>query len=159
MGFVQRTDFSQMNCSIARTASVVGESWSPLILRDVLIGIRRFDDLQAELEVSRKVLAARLSWLTEQGVLERVPYSDRPPRDEYVLTPKGRELCDLLLVMAAWGDKWMAGPAGPPTVYRHHACGEPSTAELRCSACGEPMSADTVDVLPAGDGGPDAGRG
>jgi DNA-binding HxlR family transcriptional regulator len=145
---MQRTDYAQMACSIARTLDVVGEPWSPLILRDVFAGISRFDQLQAELGISRKVLTERLKWLVEQDVLHRQPYSERPLRFEYVLTAKGNELCDLLLVMAAWGDRWTAGDAGPPVLYRHHGCGQIGHAELHCSACAQPMNALNVDVLP-----------
>ncbi|MER7277550.1 helix-turn-helix domain-containing protein [Dactylosporangium sp. NPDC000244] len=145
---MQRTQFSDMACSIARTLDVIGEPWSPLILRDVYVGINRFEQLQSDLGISRKVLTQRLTWLVEQGVLERRAYSDRPPRHEYVLTTKGAELCDLLTVMVRWGDRWTAGEAGPPVLYRHHACGEIAHVEPVCSACGRPMHATDVDVLP-----------
>ena len=81
-------------------------------------------------------------------MLERQEYSSRPPRHEYVLTAKGLELCDLLLVMVRWGDRWTAGEAGPPVLYRHHACGEISHVELHCSVCAQPMRATDIDVLP-----------
>ena len=156
---MQRTDFGAMACSIARTMDVIGEPWSPLIVRNIFIGITRFDQLQQSLGMSRKVLAERLRWLTEAGVLERREYSARPPRHEYVLTAKGLELFEVLMVMVAWGDKWLAGEAGPPALYRHHACGQISHVELRCSECGQPMRATDIDVLP-GPGsaapGPDA---
>ncbi|HEY4007230.1 MAG TPA: helix-turn-helix domain-containing protein [Pseudonocardia sp.] len=145
---MQRTRFADLDCSIARTLDVIGEPWSPLILRDVYVGISRFDQLQAELGISRKVLAERLRWLVEAGVLRREEYSSRPPRHEYLLTEKGTELCDLLLTMVRWGDRWQAGEAGPPVLYRHHACGQISHVEPRCSVCGEPMHATDVDVLP-----------
>jgi DNA-binding HxlR family transcriptional regulator len=145
---VQRTRFGDMTCSIARTLDVIGEPWSPLILRDIWVGVRRFDEIQADLGISRKVLTERLGWLVESGVLAREEYSTRPPRSEYVLTAKGRELCELLMVMVKWGDRWTAGDAGPPILYRHHYCGRPSSVELRCAHCGEPMSAGDVDVLP-----------
>ena len=143
-----------MTCSIARTLDVIGEPWSPLILRDVYVGISRFDQLQDDLGISRKVLAERLRWLVEQGVLERREYSAKPPRHEYALTPKGTELVELLMVMVRWGDRWTAGEAGPPVLYRHQACGRVAHVELRCSQCGEPMGPDDIDVLP----GPGAGR-
>jgi DNA-binding HxlR family transcriptional regulator len=145
---MQRTSFGSMACSIARTMDVVGEPWSPLVLRNIYIGINRFDQLQESLGISRKVLAERLRWLTENEVLERREYSARPPRHEYVLTAKGLELFGVLMVMVAWGDKWLAGEAGPPVLYRHHACGRIAHAELHCSVCGEPMSASDIDVLP-----------
>jgi DNA-binding HxlR family transcriptional regulator len=144
---MQRTNFGEMVCSIARTLDVVGEPWSPLILRDVWVGMNRFDQLQADLGISRKVLTERLNHLVDQGVLERHPYDNRP-RFEYRLTVKGAELVDLLMVMAGWGDKWLAGDAGPPVLYRHQACGEISRVELRCAHCGEPMHADDVELLP-----------
>lgn len=144
---MQRTSFSGMACSIARTLDVIGEPWSPLVLRDVWAGFTRFEQMQADLGISRKVLTERLNHLVERGVLERRPY-DRRPRYEYVLTEKGTELVQLLMVMAAWGDKWLAGKAGPPVVYRHRACGEISGAGLQCSHCGGLMGADDVELLP-----------
>ncbi|MFD1933612.1 MULTISPECIES: winged helix-turn-helix transcriptional regulator [Nonomuraea] len=145
---MQRTPFGDMACSIARTLDVIGEPWSPLILRNVFVGITRFERLQQNLGISRKVLAERLKWLVENGVLERQEYSSRPPRHEYTLTTKGMELCDLLLVMVRWGDRWTAGEAGPPVLYRHHACGEISHVELHCAVCDRPMRASDIDVLP-----------
>jgi len=145
---MQRTQFGDMACSIARTLEVIGEPWSPLILRDIYVGMNRFEQIQQDLGISRKVLTERLKWLVESGVLERHAYSQRPPRHEYRLTAKGTELCDLLLVMVRWGDRWLAGEAGPPVLYRHHACGRISHVELRCSECGEPMRATDIDVEP-----------
>lgn len=144
---MQRTNFSEMACSIARTLDVIGEPWSPLILRDVYVGISRFEQIQADLGISRKVLTERLNHLVDQGVVERRPYDNRP-RYDYHLTAKGAELVDLLMVMTAWGDKWLAYEAGPPVLYRHHACGEISHVDLRCAHCGEPMHAYDVDPLP-----------
>jgi DNA-binding HxlR family transcriptional regulator len=149
---MQRTDFGRMTCSIARTLDVIGEPWSPLILRDVWVGLTRFDQLQADLGISRKVLTERLNHLVGHGVLERRPY-DRRPRHEYVLTEKGTDLVGLLMVMKTWGDRWLAGEDGPPVRYRHRACAEISDVDLRCTGCGNPMHADDVDVLP----GPGAG--
>ena len=145
---MQRTQFGDLTCSIARTLDLIGEPWSPLILRDVMVGIRRFDQIQADLGISRKVLTERLKWLVDCGVLERREYSARPPRYEYLLTSKGTDLCDLLMVMVRFGDRWLAGPAGPPVLYRHHTCGQITTAELHCTYCGTPMHADSIDVLP-----------
>jgi len=145
---MQRTDFGEMTCSIARTLDVIGEPWSPLVLRNIYIGITRFDQLQQSLGISRKVLTDRLKWLTSKGVLERRQYSARPPRQEYVLTAKGLELFEVLMVMVAWGDRWLAGEDGPPVLYRHHACGKIGHVELTCSECGAPMRATDIDVLP-----------
>jgi hypothetical protein len=97
------------------------------------------DELAAVCDAGRPQASAR--------DLERRPYDERP-RYEYHLTGKGAELVDLLMVMVAWGDKWLAGKAGPPVLYRHHACGEIGSVELRCTHCGEQMHAGDVEVLP-----------
>ena len=151
---MQRTPFGEMACSIARTMDVAGEPWSPLIVRNVYVGISRFDQLQQSLGISRKVLAERLRRLTEVGVLARREYSASPPRHEYVLTEMGLDLVEVLMVMVRWGDRWLAGQAGPPVLYRHHACGQISHVELHCSECGRPMRPTDTDVLP----GPGADR-
>ena len=145
---MQRTNFSELAaCSIARTLDVIGEPWSPLILRDVWVGISRFEQIQADLGISRKVLTERLNHLVAQGIVERRPY-DRRPRYEYVLTEKGTELVDMLMVMTRWGDKWLAGEAGPPLLYRHRGGGEISEAGLTGTHGGRPMHARDIDVLP-----------
>jgi len=143
---MQRTDFAQMPCSIARTFAVAGEPWSPLVIRDIYIGINRFDDLQRDLRMSRKVLAERLRHLVDAGMLERREYSQRPPRHEYVLTQMGSEFVDVLMAMVAWGDRWTAGEAGPPVLYRHRSCGEITHAEPHCAVCGEVLHSTDVDV-------------
>jgi DNA-binding HxlR family transcriptional regulator len=145
---MQRTDFSEMTCSIARSLAVAGEPWSPLVLRDVWVGINRFDDLQRDLGISRKVLAERLKHLVEEGMLERRVYSSGPRRYEYVLTPKGFEFVDVLMVMAQWGDRWTAGIAGPPVLRRHLECGKVTQIELRCADCGEIVRSSDVAVEP-----------
>jgi DNA-binding HxlR family transcriptional regulator len=143
---MQRTNFGDMACSIARTLDVIGEPWSPLILRDIYVGIARFDQIQQDLGISRKVLAERLKSLVANGIAERRQYEAN--RYEYVLTAKGSELADLLLVMVRWGDRWTAGEAGPPVLYRHHACEQISHVELHCSVCDKPMHATDIDILP-----------
>jgi DNA-binding HxlR family transcriptional regulator len=143
---MQRTNFGDMECSIARTLDVIGEPWSPLILRDIYVGIGRFDQLQQDLGISRKVLAERLRSLVANGIVQRRQYEAN--RHEYVLTGKGLELADILLVMVRWGDRWTAGQAGPPVLYRHHACEQISHVELHCSVCDKPMHAGDIDVLP-----------
>ena len=144
---MQRTNFGDMACSIARTLDVMGEPWTPLVIRDVFVGVNRFDQIQQDLGISRKVLTERLNHLVDHGILERRPYDSRP-RYEYHLTERGLELFDVLMAMVGWGDKWLAGEAGPPVLYRHHACGQVAHVDPRCSECGEPMHATDVEVLP-----------
>ena len=129
-------DYSQQVCSVAATLEVVGDPWTLLILRDAFAGVRRFEQWQEHLGVARNVLAARLKSLVEHGVLERRLYSERPPRSDYVLTAKGRDLFGVLVTMAQWGDRHVYG-AGGPVQYMHHGCGQPFTAVLTCQACGE----------------------
>jgi DNA-binding HxlR family transcriptional regulator len=150
-----RASFKGMSCSVARTLDVLGERWTPLIVRDILLGVRRFDAMQRNLGISRKVLAERLSDLVEHGVIERVPYQDHPPRYDYMLTEKGLDLAYVLLAMMAWGDRWASGEAGPPMVLRHEACGATVHAVPACSGCGETLLAGEVTPLP----GPGARRG
>ena len=102
---LERT-YEGQNCSIARALEVVGERWTLLIIRDVLLGLRRFDELQHNLGIARKVLADRLRRLVDEGVLERVPYQERPTRYEYNLTRKGRDLHVALVGLRQWGDEY-----------------------------------------------------
>jgi DNA-binding HxlR family transcriptional regulator len=141
---MQRTSLGDMACSLARSLDVAGEWWTPMIVRDVWLGHRRFDQIQHNLDISRKVLAERLDHLVIEGVLERRPYQERPQRHEYWLTEKGKELMDALLTLMAWGDRWTAGEAGPPIVLRHKHCGKEAEAQVTCSSCGEPLHAFEV---------------
>ncbi len=143
---MQRTQFSAMECSIARTLDIAGEPWTPLIIRDITWGPRRFDEIQRDLGISRKVLAERLKWLTTQEIIEPRRYSERPVRHEYWLTEKGSGLADALLAIIAWGDRWTASDAGPPITLRHRECGHLTNAEVRCSACGEVLHATDTDA-------------
>jgi DNA-binding HxlR family transcriptional regulator len=137
-----------MACSLARSLDVAGEWWTPMIVRDVWMGVRRFDDIQHNLGLSRKVLADRLNTLVREGVLERRPYQERPQRHEYVLTDKGKELMEVFLALIAWGDRWTAEEVGPPMLFRHKRCGEVTRAEVICSRCGEPLHAREVRIEP-----------
>ena len=147
-----KTDFGKFSCSIARTLDAIGERWTFLILRDVFVGINRFDDLQRDLGIARNVLAERLESLVWDGILERHAYQERPLRYEYLLTEKGRELQPVLLAIVAWGDRWTSGKGGPPVRIRHDRCGSETTAEVVCSCCGEPLEPGEVTAL-AGPGG------
>ena len=143
-----------MNCSVASCLDVVGEWWSLLIVRDAFLGVTRFEDFQARLGISRNILTDRLNHLVDGGVLERVPYQDRPPRSEYRLTDKGRDLWTVVTAMRQWGDRWTA-PDGPPLRIRHNSCGHLVKAVLVCSHCGEPLDAGQVTAVP----GPGAAAG
>ena len=144
---VERKSFADMHCSVAQCLEVVGEWWSMLILRDAFLGVTRFDQFQERLGISRNVLNQRLAHLVDAGVLTKIPYNDHPPRHDYRLTDKGRDLWPVVTTMRQWGDKY-AAPDGPPLQVRHKACGEISDAVLACSACGEPIGARDVRAAP-----------
>ena len=114
-----KRDYEGQNCSIARALEIVGERWTLLIIRDVFLGLRRFDQLQESLGVARNVLADRLNRLVEEGILERVQYSERPRRFEYRLTDKGRELNVALTALRQWGDQHLSEK--PPRLLRRKA--------------------------------------
>ena len=153
-GRVQRTSFQAMNCSVAQCLEVIGEWWSMLIVRDAFMGVTRFDDFHERLGISRNVLNQRLTHLVDAGVLERVAYSEHPPRYDYRLTAKGRDLWPVLTAMRQWGDRWEA-PAGPPIELVHRACGHITQVIGTCSECGEPLTARDVRAVP----GPGAAPG
>jgi DNA-binding HxlR family transcriptional regulator len=133
---VERKSFADMHCSVAQCLEVVGEWWSMLVIRDAFLGVSRFDQFQERLGISRNVLNQRLAHLVEAGVLVKVPYMDHPPRYDYRLTEKGRDLWPVLTAMRQWGDKHSA-PDGPPLELIHKACGHQLDAVMTCGACGE----------------------
>jgi DNA-binding HxlR family transcriptional regulator len=135
-------------CSISRTLEVVGERWTLLIVRDVFFGLRRFGDLQASLGVARNILTERLNGLVEDGVVERVPYQERPVRYEYVLTPKGLDLLPVVLAMMQWGDKHAAPSAGVPRVVRHADCGGHAVLQVACAKCENVLRPADIEILP-----------
>lgn len=139
----QRTPFDSMQCSVARTADVVGDGWTPLILRDVFAGLTKFDELQEDLGISRKVLSQRLDALVERGVLQRVAYQERPIRHDYLPTEMGLDLAPVVLMMLAFGDRWLID--APPVRVRHATCGQYTAAVAACAECGEPLT--PADVL------------
>ena len=134
-------------CSVARALEVLGERWTLLVVRDALLGLRRFEEFQRSLGVARNVLTDRLARLVEAGVLERVPYQEHPPRHEYRLTPMGRELAVPIIGLMHWGDRHLAGPAGPPRLTRHRDCGGTLSAGLLCSACGQSIAPAGIELV------------
>ena len=117
---------------MARALEVVGERWTLLIVRDVYLGIRRFDELHRSLGIARNILQTRLELLVEEGVVEKRPYQEG--RFEYWLTPKGEGLWPALIALLRWGDAHYA-PQGPPRLIRHRECGGEVTAHLTCERC------------------------
>ena len=141
-------------CSIADTLGVIGEKYSLLVLREIFFGVRRFDAMTRNIGAPRDVLAARLRHLVAAGVLEKVPYSERPPRFEYRPTAAGRELRPVLLMLMDWGDRHLADPEGPSVIVRHRAepdepsCDEPVRVVIECAAGHAPLHARAIQRTP-----------
>lgn len=118
----------------ADVARLVGDRWSILTVRALFRGIRRFDDLQADLGISRAVLTDRLKRLMESGVVERTPYQQNPVRYDYRLTPMGIELSPMIVALLRWGSKWVGGSAAG-TVLIHKQCGTELEQGFWCRRC------------------------
>ena len=136
------------NCSIARALEVVGERWTLLVVREVLLGHRRFEEIRRNTGIASNILSDRLDTLVEHGVLERRRYADKPESFEYRATEMGLELQPVLATLMAWGDRHMAPAQGPPRVFVHTTCDHDTTPHLVCDHCGEPVDARTIHVRP-----------
>jgi DNA-binding HxlR family transcriptional regulator len=134
-------------CSIAATLEAVGDRWTLLILRDLFRGVRRFEALHRHLGIARNLLTDRLHRLAELGIVDRVPYQDRPVRHEYRLTAKGADLSPALVALMRWGDRWYAED-GPPTLLIHDACGTPLDQAVSCPECREPVAPHHIRSRP-----------
>jgi DNA-binding HxlR family transcriptional regulator len=143
-----RNDYENQSCSIAGALEVVGERWSLLIVRDILLGLRRFDELQSDLGIARNVLQARLTRLQEHGVIERRPYQERPRRYEYRLTEKGLDLWPTIVALMRWGDRHAPPAGGPAVVIEHRGCGGAIDEHRVCTACGTPVEVRDVIAHP-----------
>lgn len=145
---MKRTPFADWPCSVARTVDILGDWWTPLVLRECYLGVRRFEDFQRSLGIGRNILTRRLTRLVDEGMLERRPYQERPLRHEYVLTAKGRDFFPVIAAIMRWGDTWLGGDAGPPVVLRHRTCDHDMHAEVVCSHCGEELTLRDVRGRP-----------
>lgn len=144
-------------CSVARTLQIIGDRWSFLVIREFFYGVRRFDEFQARLGIATNILADRLQRLTEEGVITKRQYQERPLRFEYIMTEMGLDLYGSMLVMMRWGDKWLSG-GKPPLTLRHSNCDHDFHASVVCDQCGEELNPYDVsytlhyhldDTLPA----------
>ncbi len=149
---MQHKSFQGMQCPIARSLDRIGEWWSLLILRDAFHGLTRFDQFQRSLGIAPNMLTRRLNGLVESGLLERRRYSERPPRDEYILTPMGRDLRPVLWSLITWGNKHLA-PEGTAVMVVDTATGELAEPMLVDRVSGKPMAAPAFRAVagPAAD--------
>jgi len=136
--------YEGQNCSIACALEIVGERWTLLIVRDVFLGLRRFDELRESLGIARNVLTDRLHWLVGQDILEAVPYSSRPDRYEYRLTAKGRDLFVTLTALRQWGDKYLTDK--PSALLRRKTDQAPTVAALMTED-GEAVSTGEAELV------------
>jgi DNA-binding HxlR family transcriptional regulator len=140
--------FAEKNCSIARPLAFLGERWAILVLRDLTLGRRRFEEIQQSLGIASNVLSQRLATFVEEGIAEKRRYSEHPERFEYRLTQKGLELEPVLLAMLRWGDRYTTGPEGPPLETVHDDCGNAFHMVPTCSECGEELDPRHVHSRP-----------
>lgn len=142
------TTVTGRDCSIANALAIIGERWSLLVLREALLGFRRFDQFAQNTGASRDILAARLRTLVAAGVLRREQYTDRPPRYEYVLTESGRALRPVLMALMEWGDNY-ATDGEPPTAWAHE-CGAEFHPEMVCASCGTTADETNLQTIRMG---------
>jgi DNA-binding HxlR family transcriptional regulator len=144
---MRASELADLNCSVARPAAVLGDRWTLMILRQAFNGIKRFEDFQQTLGISRSLLSERLARLVEAGVLRREPYKDEVrTRDRSRLTEMGLDLYPVLMALREWGDRYLAED-GPPVQVRHRDCGGEPILELRCSKCGEKVGARDAEAV------------
>lgn len=146
------TAYDSGTCSIARTAQILGDRWTVLVIRDLFNGVRRFDELHTHLGIARDVLAKRLALLVDEGLVEKRPITidGQRARHEYVLTGSGRDLRTVLVAIMDWGDRHRSGQDGPPVSLRHRDCGAAVHARLSCEDGHEiaPETRTELVVLP-----------
>ena len=130
---MRHKSFAGMHCPIARSLNVVGEWWTLLIVRDALDGARRFEDFRAT-GIADNILSTRLELLVREGIFERQAYQEHPPRHEYLLTDKGRDLLPVIVALGVWGLRWTDGPQAPPAGMRK-VTSSAITAALRGDPC------------------------
>jgi DNA-binding HxlR family transcriptional regulator len=145
---MKRTTTADWPCTIARSADVLGDHWNLLLVRQACLGVRRFDDFQRALGIGRNILTLRLNRLVDEGLFDRVEYQSSPPRYEYRLTEKGRDVFPILAAMAAWGDRWLSGPEGTPLLLHHTSCDRDMQAVVVCGECAEPLDVRHVRARP-----------
>jgi DNA-binding HxlR family transcriptional regulator len=141
---MSRTDLADKTCTIARTVELLGDAWTLLIMREMFLAGRRFDELQRQTGASPHILSQRLKRLEGAGVVRREAYSERPPRHEYRLTAMGRELWPVIISMKQWGDKWFDDTTTHVEIT-HKGCGATVMPHMICPDCGEPMLAHDAE--------------
>jgi DNA-binding HxlR family transcriptional regulator len=143
-----RKSLDHLDCSVANTVDLIGDRWTVLILRDAFLGVRRFDEFQNDLRIARNVLADRLEVLVEAEVLRTRQYEEHPPRNEYLLTEKGKDLFDVLISLWKWGDRWVPPPGVELRRLHHLECDTDTYATLTCGNCGGTLTNRNIRIEP-----------
>ena len=132
-------------CSVARTLELIGSKWTLLVVRELLLGSRRFEEIVRFTGGPRDILTDRLRKLEAHGLVTRIQYEQHPPRFEYHLTDLGRSLTPIVTMMREFGDRHLAGEGGPPLRF-DHSCGSEFHPVLACKACGEVVRRGEVEA-------------
>ena len=151
---MSRADLAAKTCTLARTVEIVGDGWTLMILRELFLGVRRFDEFQRQTGASPASVSGRLRKMEEVGLIRREAYSRHPPRYEYRLTDMGKALWPAIIALKTWGDEWVdmpkeGGPKTPsmsagcttPIEIIHKSCGQVIVPRMTCPECGEAMDA------------------
>jgi DNA-binding HxlR family transcriptional regulator len=146
---MKRSELGGLVCNLASALAEVGDAWSLLIVKEIMLRNRRFDGIAAQTGISESALASRLKRLEDNGAIERRPYQERPTRYEYRLTEKGADLWPTLVALTGWGDRW-SGRETAPLVYQCAVCGHDAHPRLACEACGAALDPRTVAALQSG---------
>lgn len=136
-----RSDLAKSSCPVSRAIERVGDPWVLMILREAFVGTRRFDDFHAQTGASPHLLSQRLKQLCDDGILRRRRYCDHPPRFEYLLTDKGRDLWPVIITLRNWGQTWLGGSS---VRLMHKGCGAVIDPGLSCPDCGAALTARDV---------------
>lgn len=143
-----RYRFTRENCSVARALEVIGDWWTLLIVREAMLGTRRFADFAAGLPISRNILARRLTHLVRRGVLARVNAGTHGTRYEYELTPMGKDLATVMTALRQWGDRWVFGEGREPLIVRDRRTGRPIPRVRIADEGGAPIPARDLEIVP-----------
>lgn len=143
---MRRTRFEEWNCSIARATDILGDWWTPLVVREAFYGTRRFDDFVEHLGIGRNILTERLHRLTDEGIFDKIEYQAHPARYEYRLTDKGRALFGVIAALHRWGNDWLATDDGPPVEMVDRTTGRVIKPVVVDEETGEPLDPRQITV-------------
>lgn len=136
----KRTVIDTRICPVAKSADVLGDRWTLLILRELFFGQERFEDLQSRSGASPQMLTDRLRHLLDKEIIMRIAYQDRPLRHRYALTEKGKDLFSVLYAMRNWAERWERAEGDPLAIrYIHRSCGHDVGLETSCPHCGDQL--------------------